>query len=211
MAAEGDKCYGLAISAGKGIGPYQAGSIQAMLDRGLHWDAISGVTEGAINAYLLSLLADEPQDASDALEEFWHDIGKKHVVNHHPGGWMQGVLLEDGMYGNSKLFDLLDEHFGPDSPYDQEAKNAKTKLNLAVANLANGTLTTINQNFKGKDLLRAVKASISYPVTFEPFQAWDSLWVSGDTIQSIDSTSPVLQCKAMGYAEEDIVLDVILD
>ena len=69
-----------------------------MLDRGLHWDAISGVTEGAINAYILSLNADEPKDASDALEEFWHEIGSRHVISHHPGGWVQGVLLEDGMY-----------------------------------------------------------------------------------------------------------------
>lgn len=140
-----------------------------MLDRGLHWDAISGVTEGAINAYILSLNADEAQDASDALEEFWHDIGRKHVVAHHPGGWVQGAILEDGMYRNHKLFEYLDDAFGPSSSYNQEAKHAKTKLNLGVANLANGTFTTFNQNFKGKDLLHAIKASVSYPVTFEPY------------------------------------------
>lgn len=37
------------------------------------------------------------------------------------------------------------------------------------------------------------------------------MWVSGDTIQPIDATAPILQCKAMGYAEEDIVVDVMLD
>jgi hypothetical protein len=56
-----------------------------------------------------------------------------------------------------------------------------------------------------------VKASVSYPVVFEPFEAWDSTWVSGGEIWSIDATAPILQCKAMGYADEDIVLDAIID
>jgi predicted acylesterase/phospholipase RssA len=56
---EGDKCYGLAIASGKNYGPYQAGAIKAMLENPNEgkWDAISGVTEGALNAYILSLFA----------------------------------------------------------------------------------------------------------------------------------------------------------
>ena len=56
---EGDKCYGLAIASGKNYGPYQAGAIKAMLENPNEgkWDAISGVNEGALNAYILSLFA----------------------------------------------------------------------------------------------------------------------------------------------------------
>lgn len=57
--AEGDKCHGLALASGKNYGPYQAGAIKAMLENPneSHWDAVSGVTEGALNAYILSLFA----------------------------------------------------------------------------------------------------------------------------------------------------------
>ena len=57
--AEENKCNGLAIASGKNYGPYQAGAIKAMLENPneSHWDAISGVTEGALNAYILSLFA----------------------------------------------------------------------------------------------------------------------------------------------------------
>ena len=56
-----------------------------------------------------------------------------------------------------------------------------------------------------------MKASVSYPTIFEPFNAWDSLWVSGGEVWSIDASAPILQCLAMGYKEEQIVLDAIID
>lgn len=52
---------------------------------------------------------------------------------------------------------------------------------------------------------------MSYPTVFEPFDAWNSKWVSGGEVWSIDASAPILQCLAMGYAEEDIVLDAIID
>ena len=56
-----------------------------------------------------------------------------------------------------------------------------------------------------------LKASVSYPGIFSPHTAWDSLWFSGSAIWNIDVSAPVLRCKAMGFAEEDIILDVIVD
>ena len=43
-----------------------------MLGRNLSWDAVSGVTEGALNAYLVALQSD---DVARDLEEFWLGIG----------------------------------------------------------------------------------------------------------------------------------------
>jgi predicted acylesterase/phospholipase RssA len=77
-SAASDKCYGLALSSGKNVGPYQAGALQALLENG-SWDAISGVTEGALNAYILSLYKDEPLAASDHLHKFWTYLGSTDV------------------------------------------------------------------------------------------------------------------------------------
>jgi len=70
---------------------------------------------------------------------------------------------------------------------------------------------SFNDNFKTKDLIQALKASVSYPGIFSPHTAWDSLWFSGSAIWDIDVPAPVLRCKAMGYEEKDIVMDVIVD
>ena len=72
-----DQCYGLALASGSNVGPYQAGAIQALLEQG-GYDAISGVTEGALNAYILSLYQkDEPLAASDHLNKFWSFLSQK--------------------------------------------------------------------------------------------------------------------------------------
>jgi predicted acylesterase/phospholipase RssA len=74
-----DKCYGLALASGKNFGPYQAGAIQAMLEQG-SWDAVSGVTEGALNAYILSLYdKKERLAAQDHLHKFWTYLGSQSV------------------------------------------------------------------------------------------------------------------------------------
>jgi len=75
----------------------------------------------------------------------------------------------------------------------------------------NGTFVSFNDNFKTKDLLEVLKASVSYPGVFAPHEAWNSSWFSGSAIWGIDVAAPVLRCKAMGFKEEDIVMDVIID
>lgn len=75
----------------------------------------------------------------------------------------------------------------------------------------NGTFVSFNDKFKTKDLLEVLKASVSYPGVFSPYSAWDSLWFSGSAIWGIDVSAPVLRCKAMGFSESDIVMDVIVD
>lgn len=57
-AASDVKCHGLAISSGKSHGPYQAGVITTLLNETGSWDAVSGVTEGALNAFILSQSSD---------------------------------------------------------------------------------------------------------------------------------------------------------
>ena len=51
-----------------------------MLEGG-SWDAISGVTEGALNAYILSLYKDEPLAAADHLHKFWTFLGSNAVYD----------------------------------------------------------------------------------------------------------------------------------
>jgi hypothetical protein len=76
-----------------------------MLDRNITWDAVSGVTEGAINAYLLSLQGD---DVANSLESFWLDVGSSRVYENYEFGLAEAVAFEDGLYKSDPLFDLLD-------------------------------------------------------------------------------------------------------
>jgi predicted acylesterase/phospholipase RssA len=51
------KCYGIAITDGHDLGPYQAGAISGLLENlesDTKYTTVTGVSVGAINAYILS-------------------------------------------------------------------------------------------------------------------------------------------------------------
>ena len=45
------------------MGPYQAGALVGLLKKGEQYDIVTGVTMGAINAYILALHDDTEPDA----------------------------------------------------------------------------------------------------------------------------------------------------
>jgi len=220
----GGKCHGLALASGKSNGPYQAGAIYAMLEQFAKeanetgsfngtWDAVSGVTEGALNAYILSLhenekSAKEVGETMKALSAFWTKMGAVDVYEDHPLGMLEGLVLRDGVFKADPLMKLIDEEFGSDA---QHLKNSKRALNIGIANLMNGTFVSFNDNFKTRDLVKVLKASVAYPGVFAPFEAWNSTWLTGSSVWNIDVAAPILRCKHMGFAEEDIIIDAVID
>mmetsp|Transcript_17933 Transcript_17933/g.30505 ORF Transcript_17933/g.30505 Transcript_17933/m.30505 type:complete len:285 (+) Transcript_17933:190-1044(+) len=179
------------------------------------WDAVSGVTEGAINAYILSLykpdVSEEQAKALEHLETFWKQIGESKVTSNYALGVPYALVFEKGLYKPDPLYSILDEQFGGSSEFDQEAKNSQRVLNIGITNVNNGTFVSFNEKFKSKHLVDALKASVAYPGIFEPHQAWDEEWFVGSSVWNIDVTAPIMRCKALGFAEKDIVMDVIVD
>lgn len=70
---------------------------------------------------------------------------------------------------------------------------------------------SFNDNFKTRDLIKVLKASVAYPGVFAPFEAWNSTWLTGSSVWNIDVAAPILRCKHMGFAEEDIIIDAVID
>ena len=138
---------------------------------------------------------------------FWKRIGASGVYENYLLGALEGLIVQDGLYKSEPLMDILDDEFGQ----QPELKNSKRKLNIGITNMLNGTFVSFNDNFKSKHLVEALKSSVAYPGIFPPHQAWDSFWQPGSSIWNIDVSAPVLRCKAMGFKEDQIIIDVILD
>lgn len=126
-------------------------------------------------------------------------------------GMFQGFYEEDSLFKSEPLMKLLDKEFGSEEVYPQNEKNSKRALNIGISNVNNATYVSFNDNFKSKDLMHTLKASVSYPGIFPPVEAWNSTWFSGSTVMNIDVAAPIIRCKNLGFAEEDIVIDAILD
>jgi len=177
------------------------------------WNAVSGVTEGAFNAYLISLHENENsttaiKTTAKSLTDFWVKLGTSPVYQQHTFGLLEGIVFRDGIYRADPLMKLIDAEFGSG---DLHQKNSKRALNIGIANLMNGTFVSFNDNFKTRDLLKALKASVVYPGIFAPYEAWNTTWLTGSSIWKIDVAAPILRCKNMGYLEEDIIIDAVID
>lgn len=177
------------------------------------WNAVSGVTEGAFNAYLISL--HENEKSTDAVHEtvkslknFWIKVGSDSVYKSHTFGLLEGLVFRDGIYKADPIEKLIDEEFGSG---DLHEKNSKRALNIGIANLMNGTFVSFNDKFKTRDILKVLKASVVYPGVFAPYEAWNTTWLTGSSVWNIDVAAPILRCKNMGYAEEDIIIDAVID
>lgn len=126
-------------------------------------------------------------------------------------GIPEGYIFHDGIVNGYPMMEIIDEIFGNQTIFPHDQKNSKKKLNIGISNVVNGTFVSFNDNFKTRDLLHVLKASVSYPGVFSPYEAWDSSWFSGSAIWGIDVSAPILRCKAMGFEEKDIVIDAIID
>jgi len=120
---------------------------------------------------------------------------------------MQGLVFEDSLYNSDPLMDIIDQEFSK----NLNEKTSVRDLNIGIANLNNGSFVSFNNNFKTKDLLKVLKASVSFPGIFEPFKEWNSSWVSGSSIWKKDAAAPIQRCKAKGFADKDIIIDAIID
>ena len=84
-------------------------------------------------------------------------------------------------------------------------------LNIGVSNLNNGTFVSFNEKFKNRDLMHALKASVANPGVFEPYSAWNSSWISGQSIWDLEASSAILRCMSKGYKQEDIIIDAVIN
>lgn len=138
-------------------------------------------------------------------------MGDRKVYDNYDFGMLEGYVFHDGIVKGEPMMEIIDEVFGNQTVFPHDQKNSQRKLNIGISNVVNGTFVSFNDNFKTRDLLHVLKASISYPGVFSPYEAWDSTWFSGSAIWGIDVSAPILRCKAMGFKEEDIVIDAIID
>jgi NTE family protein len=74
----------LILSGGGALGSYQAGVYQALAERNLHPDWVTGISIGAVNAALIA--GNPPERRVDRLREFWETVsGPPSIVRYFAG------------------------------------------------------------------------------------------------------------------------------
>jgi predicted acylesterase/phospholipase RssA len=101
------KCRAIAFSSGDEDAAYQAGVLQGIVSSDKltsddwAYDAVSGVSGGALNAVMLSSFQrGDEVNAANRMEKFWTDASNSKLYKNWLGGVAQGLLFEAGLYNS---------------------------------------------------------------------------------------------------------------
>ena len=157
-------CTGLTMSGGGSNGAWEAGVLYTLAHSGnpadYHYDVVSGVSAGAINAATLSTFA--PEDivaASEYIVESWSGLVTSDIYNHMPGGMVIALFEEHSLYDTTPAISTFARIFG--------TGGYKKHLALSAVDVNTGEkvyMTDATVPFN--ELPTAVLGSASVPIAF---------------------------------------------
>ena len=207
MSAE---CYALALEGGGGRGAYEAGVLSVLATSAkagnIKWNAITGVSIGAVNAGIMSQYPLGQEAAmSQQLINFWSSLnGTEDIFTEwSPGGdigLVNGLLFERGLYTNAPSISLALKWVT--NPGIRNVTVGSTNFDL-------GIFQTFSENV-GRGLIDGVIASGSLPFFFPLHQFEAYTWGDGGCIINLDVFSAVERCLEL-TTEDQITVDFIYD
>jgi predicted acylesterase/phospholipase RssA len=206
-----EKCHALAFSSGDESAAYQAGALAGIVNsdklqpEDYSYDAVSGISGGALNAVLLASFAKgEEQAAATKIEQFWLDASNTRLYKEWLGGVTRGLFFEGGLYNSAPLEDFLAKEF--------KEVEMHRGLNIGIVDVLDGAYKDFSdQNVtQGENLVDAMYASMSFAGFFPPADVLGSSYFDGSAVWDIDIFSAINRCTDLGFQNSDIIVDVIL-
>lgn len=118
------------------------------------------------------------------------------------GGFVYGFFFEKGIYDISPLNEFLDLKFS--------GREITRHLSISVANVLSGAFKTFSEKESNETIIKVLQASIAFSGVSPPVEIGDQLYFSGNAIYENDVMAAISHCEALGYKEEDIIIDSIV-
>lgn len=195
----------LVLSGGGAKGAYQVGALKHLLgERAEHYDIICGTSVGALNGALLAMYpAGSELDAAAAMEKLWLSIDNPNIWKKWYGGvlgmlplvlprWLGG---KQSAYSTAPLRALVEKNLRTAA-----VKTSGKKLRVGAVNLNTGELDVWDEN-EGETLKKAVMASSSFPMFFEPVEIDGSVY----TDAGVREVSPIEDAIKAGADEIHLI------
>lgn len=215
---EASKCYAMTLSGGGAKGAYEAGVLKGLVDKmspsERKWQIFTGISAGSILSAGSSLF---DIGEEEAMGKFLMDnvlvltntndtFGNVYI--NWPNASMQ--LTENGLFNTTPLFDSLK------MVYSQH-KLGNRKFTIGATEDATGELSLFDEtmvlnadgSFNASKMATFVRASAAVPGVFESVKVNGKVHNDGGVVLGANVFSAVNRCKALGFAEKDIVLDLI--
>lgn len=221
VAADGvpAQCYALALSGGTDHGAWEAGVVQGLVNRmsavpeERQWSIVTGISMGAVVASNMALF-----DLGQEVEMSEHVVNSMLSLSNTPGPqnvyqpWPASTSpsSQTGLYNTTAEFDTLQQILG-------SRPIGNRKFTIGATDLTTGQLTLWDEvsvlNAEGSSDVPTwasyVRASSATPGTFQTVDIEGAVYSDGSISLGTDVFSAVTRCKDAGYAEKDIVVDVV--
>jgi predicted acylesterase/phospholipase RssA len=208
VSATAPKCYGLAMEGGGSHGAYEAGVMKGMTQNlpadEVMWNIITGISTGALNSVQAAYFdyGDEAAMA-DHLIQTWQGIKNQNMIAPFwPGSTLHSLLFRQSLTNRAPLEQYLYTRIGTD---------IVRNVSVGATNLITGLFTDFDQSIGRDNLITATLCSAAAPLAFAPVSFENTWFVDGGVTLNLDAYRAIKQCRDMGYADENIVMDLYFD
>lgn len=187
----------LVLSGGGAYGAVQAGMILRLAELRGGWDAVFGISVGAVNALQMAQYQKNNHlNAARDLRQFWCDIrGNESIYKNWGIPLLEGLFGRGGMYDTSPLENFLRVRFRA-----KEFETSGVKFFVGATELGSGKITYFDKITP--DPVKAVMCSAAFPAAFPPVAYGNGRWIDG----GVRDTVPLQKAIAEGATEIDVLL-----
>ena len=205
--AEQDTCYALVLEGGGDLGAFQAGALYEIInhhaDESVAYDIVTGISVGAINgAGLANFEKGDEVAASDYILTLWRGLSRSQVLRDwNWGGIVRGILFETSIWDSTPLQNYLKDH----------VQTPKRDFIYGLVEMGSGKYVTLNQNEPMDRYMKGIMGSAAFPGILNAINKLDEgkVYLDGGVAYTLDIASAINHCKAKGFKESQITVDVI--
>ena len=219
------KCHVLSLSGGGAKGAYEAGVLKTVTDmlsaEEAHYDVVSGVSVGSINAALLSLYGEgEDEQMADHLLRLWGDLSNPDVYTTWAGAKynpIEPIQEHTGYLNNTPLFEYL---VGVMKPFNNVVKR---RTLVSAVDAISGDYVSFNLydepgakktsiEFKAKAVQSSASVPFLFPAANMTDYGYDLDLLDGGSAWNNNMVSAINECHKLEGITDDsqIVVDVIV-
>lgn len=187
----------LVLSGGGSKGSYQAGALKYILgEKGVTYDALCGVSVGAINvAFLAMYKPGQELESSNKLAQMWSQLDNSKIYKRwFPfGRWH--AIWKKSFFDSSPLHNLLKSEIDL-----EKIRESGKQVNVGTVSLSSGKYTIFDQT--SDHFIDAVIASASFPGMLTPVNFLGQLWTDG----GVKEISPIKKAVELGADIIDVII-----
>ena len=160
---------------------YQAGVIKGIASTlpadQVAYQAISGVSGGAVNAAILANYpAGQEATAADRMKTFWDNSANTKLYKDWMGGMAEGLLLKGGLWNDAPALDFLKTELADITPTNRW-------IDVGLTDVLKGTYVDYQEaGLTGDDLYNVMYAQFASAGIFPPVEFNNTDYFDGSTI-----------------------------